>query len=153
MDDYVTFEARIEPMPWGRATYTVVRLPADVVAALGPTRRVEGEFADHPVNLAISRAPAEVIDGPFLWAGQNLLDRIGLAPGEVFEARLRPAPDDLVEVPRDVTLALRSAGLAETWEALTPGRRRSLLYPVETAKRPDTRARRITRLLQEITGR
>ncbi len=150
MTDYVLFEGRITVLSWGLATYTVVPLPADVLAVLGETRRVEGEFNDHPVNLAISRAPLEVIDTPFLWAGKTLLSRIGLQPGEVFEARLRPAPDDLVEVPRDVMTALRSADLTDPWEALTPGKRRELLYPVDSAKRPETRMARIGKLLDSL---
>lgn len=150
MSDYHAFEARIVPMPWGDAVYTVVPLSEDVLARLGKTKRVEGEFNDHPVNLAIAKAPTDVINTPFLWAGKSLLDRVGLAPGETFEARLRPAPDDDVEVPSDLVNALRSSGLTEVWEALTPGKRRSALYPLETAKRPETRANRIAKLLDSL---
>lgn len=150
MSDYHTFDARVVPMPWGEAVYTVVPLSTEVLAALGKTKRVEGEFNDHPVNLAIAKAPANVIDTPFLWAGKSLLDRVGLAPGDVFEARLRPAPDDAVDVPTDVMNALRSSGLTDAWDALTPGKKRSALYPVETAKRPETRANRIAKLLGSL---
>ncbi|MEX3016979.1 YdeI/OmpD-associated family protein [Gymnodinialimonas hymeniacidonis] len=150
MSDYVTFEAQVQPMPWGEAVYTVVPLSEEILAALGKTKRVEGEFNDHPVNLAIAKAPADVIATPFLWAGKSLLDRIGLEPGEVFEARLRPAADDQVDVPQDVLNALRSSGLSEAWDAWTPGKKRSALYPVETAKRPETRANRISKLLDTL---
>jgi hypothetical protein len=152
MSDYITFDAVIEPLDWGGTVYTIVRLPPEVLASLSPTRRVEGEFADHPVNLAITRAPADVIDGPFLWSGKSLMDRTGLKPGQPFEARLRPAPDDAVEVPRDVTLALRSGGALEAWEALTPGKRRGLLHRIETAKRAETRAQRIAALVRDLSG-
>lgn len=93
----MTFEAHVAPMVWGKSTYAIVRLPPDILTAPGKTRRVEGKFNEHPVNLAITRAP--VIDDPFLWAGKALLDKAGLEPGEIFEARLRRAPDDLVEMP------------------------------------------------------
>ncbi|MGP1355304.1 YdeI/OmpD-associated family protein [Roseicyclus sp.] len=146
-EGFVTFDAVVEPLDWGR-TYTIVRLPPEVAAALGDARRVEGEFAEHPVNLAITRAP--VVDGPFLWAGKSLLTRAGLVPGQVFEARLRPAPDDAVETPQDVLNALRSGGVLDAWEALTPGRRRGLLYRIDTAKRPETRAKRITELVNAL---
>jgi hypothetical protein len=147
--DWVTFDAAVVPMEWGRATYTVLPLPPDVLTALGPTRRVEGEVADHPVNLAITRAP--VIDGAFLWAGQSLLDRIGIVPGQVVEVRLRPAPDDRVDVPDDVTLAIRAADQTGTWAALTPGRQRGLLHPVDSAKSDTTRARRIAALTAALS--
>jgi hypothetical protein len=145
VSDWVTFEGAIETVDWGRASYTIVRLPSDAAAALASTRRVEGEFADHPVNLAIARAP--VVDGPFLWAGQSLIDRTGLSPGQRFEIRLRPAPDDTVDTPPDVSAALAAAGVAAQWEALTPGKRRSLLYRIDTARAAATRDKRIAALV------
>ncbi len=150
MNDYLTFEARVEPIEWGNATYTLLRLPDEVARELETSgaRRVEGEIADHPVNLALSRAP--VIDGVFVWTGKSLLDRIGIDPGGEVEVRLRPAPDDAVDVPDDVTSALHAAGKTAAWDALTPGKQRGLLYQVSTAKRADTRARRIAALVDGL---
>jgi hypothetical protein len=147
--DWVTFEGRVEPVTWGRSRYTILRLPDAVVTALGKTRRVEGEIADHPVNLALSRAP--VVDGFFLWAGSSLLERVGIALGEPVEIRLRPAPDDRVDLDPDVDAALRSAGILETWEALTPGKRRGLLYQIATAKTAPTRVKRIAKLVADLS--
>lgn len=148
MSDWVTFEGMVETVDWGRATYTILRLPDTVAEALAGTRRVEGEIADHPVNLAITRAP--VVDGPFLWAGQSLLDRVRIAPGERIEIRLRPAPDDRVDTPPDVAAALAAAGLTARWEALTPGKRRGLLYKIDTAKTAPTRSKRIAALIADL---
>lgn len=142
---WVTFEGRVERLVWGRSTYTILRLPDAAVDELGPCRRVEGEIAEHPVNLALSRAP--VVEGVFLWAGQSLLDRIGIAPGEPVEVRLRPAPDDRVDLDPDIEAALRSAGVMERWDAMTPGKRRGLLYQVATAKTEKTRQARIAKLV------
>lgn len=149
MTGWVTFEGRVEPLTWGRATYTVLRLPDAVTQALGKTRRVEGEIAEHPVNLALSRAP--VVDGVFLWTGQSLLDRIGIQPGEPVEVRLRPAPDDRVDLDPDIEAALRAGGVLDRWESLTPGKRRGLLYQVATAKTDPTRRKRIQRLVEDLT--
>jgi hypothetical protein len=146
--DWVTFEGRVIPLAWGRATYTVLPLPDAVVTALGPARRVQGEIADHPVNLALSRAP--VVDGVFLWTGQSLLDRIGIRPCEPVEIRLRPAPDDRVDLDPDVEAALRAAGAMDRWESLTPGKRRGMLYQIATAKTEPTRAKRITKLVKDL---
>lgn len=145
---WVAFEAAVEPLEWGRATYTILRLPPEVMEALGRPRRVEGEIADHPVNLAPARAP--VLEDAFLWTGKALLREIGIAPGEVVEVRLRPADPDAVEVPDDVALALRAAGRLEAWDALPPGRRRAALVPVAGAKRADTRIRRIAALVASL---
>lgn len=150
MSDYITFEGAVEPMEWGKATYTVLRIPPEVVDALGKTKRVEGEINDHPVNLALTKAP--VIDGVFIWAGKTLLREVGIDPGERIEVRLRAAPDDLVEVPSDVVNALRSAGLTESWDSLTAGKQRGMLYQVTSAKRAETRLKRIAKLLAEVNA-
>ena len=148
MTGWVTFEGRVEPLTWGRSTYTILRLPADAARALGKTRRVEGEIAEHPVNLALSRAPE--LDGVFLWAGQSLLDRTRITPGEPVEVRLRPAPDDRVDLDPDIESALRAAGMLDRWEALSPGKRRGLLYQIATARTDHTRAKRISSLVESL---
>jgi len=150
MTEYVTFTGRVEPMVWGKATYTILPLPSEVVSALGGARRVEGEINDHPVNLAPTRAP--VLDAVFLWAGQSLLDRIGIFPGEEVEVRLRPAPEAHVDVPDDITFAVRAAGVIDAWEALTPGKRRGMLHHIGTAKTAPTRNKRIAALIAELEG-
>lgn len=79
MSDWVAFDGVVEPVNWGKATYTILRLPEAAVTALGATKRVEGEIGEHWVNLALSRAP--VVEGVFLWAGASLLERTGIVPG------------------------------------------------------------------------
>jgi hypothetical protein len=145
MTDWVTFEGRVEPLTWGRSTYTILPVPDSAVQALGKCRRVEGEIAEHPVNLALSRAP--VVEGVFLWAGSSLLDRIGIAPGEPVEVRLRSAPDDRVDLDPDIEAALRHGGVLAQWDALPPGKRRGLLYQIATAKTEKTRQNRIASLV------
>jgi acyl transferase domain-containing protein len=151
MNDWVCFEAAVEPLVWGRATYTILRLPPDVArsfAAVG-ARRVEGEIAEHPVNLALSRAPA--VDGLFLWAGKSLLDRLGAKPGQRLDVRLRAAAQDAVDTPADMQAALRSAGKTDAWQRLTPGKKRGALYQIDTAKTETTRARRIAAIIEGLT--
>ncbi|MEO0379277.1 MAG: YdeI/OmpD-associated family protein [Pseudomonadota bacterium] len=148
-EDWQTFDAMIEPMEWGKNTYTILRIPGDVMAALPQgTRRVEGEFGDFPINLALTKAP--VIEGTFVYTGKTFLKDSGLEPGEVFEARIRSVDADQVDMPEDVSAALRAAGRSADWDALTAGNQRGRLHAVNTAKRTDTRARRITKLISEL---
>ncbi len=150
MSGYHVFEGRIDPLEWGDVTYTVLRLPQEVTDALTEegAKRVEGEIGDHPINLAISKAP--VIEGAFLWTGKSLLVAAGLEPGESLEVRLRKADVNVVETPADVTAAIHSAGKSAAWEALTAGKRRGMLYQVSNAKRAETRAKRIQKLISEL---
>jgi hypothetical protein len=149
MPDWLTFDGQIEPLTLGRATSTILRLPPYVAAALDGAKRVEGEIAEHPVNLALSRHDG--VAGVFLWAGRSLLDCLGLAPGDVVEVRLRPAPDDRVDTPPDIEAALRAGGVLAAWDALTPGKRRGLIYKISTAKTEATRAKRIAALVADLT--
>ncbi len=150
MSDYLSFEGRITPMVWGDKTYTVLPLPPEIDVALRAlgAKRVEGEIAEHPVNLALSTAP--VADWTFLWTGKTLLNRIGVTPGDLVEVRLRPAPEDAVDTPEDVAAGLRAADLSADWSALSAGKQRGHLYQIETAKRPETRAKRIAALIETL---
>lgn len=150
MSDYYAFEGMIVAMEWGTSTYTVLPVPQEVAEALareGATR-VEGEINDHPVNLALTTAPA--IDGVFLWTGKSLLDSARIGPGEVLDVRLRKADASVVETPVDVLAALREAGVMAEWQALTPGKQRGHLHQINSAKRAETRAKRITKLAASI---
>lgn len=150
MTDYLVFEGQIQPMPWGDSLYTVLPLPddvADTLAAQG-AKRVEGEINDHPVNLALTKAP--VIEATFVYTGKTLLDRCGIAPGDRVDVRLRKTDPAVVETPDDVMLALRAADVSAAWDALTPGKRRSLLHGVNTAKRAATRQTRIDALIVQV---
>ena len=149
MSDWVVFEGRIEPMLWGDKTFTVLPLPDAIVQALGHPARVEGEIAEHPVNLAIARGGP--IGTAYLWAGQSLLDRTGLRPGDETTVRLRPAPEDHVDTPEDLAAALLRAGALTAWQGLSPGKRRGLIHLIDTAKRPATRAKRITDTVAGLT--
>ena len=137
-------------MEWGRATYTILRLPPDISAELvtAGAKRVEGEIAEHPVNAGLARAP--VVEGVFLWAGQSLLDRIGIAVGESVEVRLRPVAVDVVDTPDDLLQLLRQEGLSASWESLTAGKRRGMLHHINTAKTPGTRSKRLGSLIDAL---
>jgi Bacteriocin-protection, YdeI or OmpD-Associated/Domain of unknown function (DUF1905) len=150
MTDYVTFEAFVVAMPWGKATYTVIRIPSDIAASLenAGAKRVEGEINEHPVNLAISKAP--VFEGLFFWAGKSLLNRLSVYPGQQLEIRIRPAQNDRVDLPDDVAFELRMQGVLDRWEALTPGKRRGFLYKIDTARTGSTRSKRLSELVASL---
>lgn len=151
MDTY-RFRSHVEVVQWGRTAYTVIRVPEDLAALARErgTRRVAGSIDGVAVNAALNRAP--VVEGPFLYAGKSLLRRMELEPGEQVDCALSPVDPDIVALPDDVRVALERAGSHDAWEALRPSARRRLLQPVEAARRPDTRARRIDELVSGLHG-
>jgi hypothetical protein len=150
---WLDFEGRVEPLEWGRATYTILRLPPEIAVALAGqgAKRVEAGINDRAVNLALSRAP--VVEDVLLWTGQSILDRLEVAPGEPLEIRLRPAPVDEVDTRDDVAVALRQGGASEARKALTPGRRWGLPHKIDTARTAQTRLKRIAALVAELAGK
>lgn len=150
MSDYLSFEGQIIPMVWGKSTYTVLPLPSEIASSFEEqnAKRVEGEINDYPINLALTKAP--VIDGVFVYTGKDLLKRIGVEPGTPLDVRLRPAPADQVDLPADVATALRAADMTAQWERLSPGKRRGALHQIASAKRAETRAKRIARMLTDL---
>ncbi|MGX5654011.1 YdeI/OmpD-associated family protein [Geodermatophilus nigrescens] len=151
--EYV-FDGVLEPLPWGRNVYVVIRVPAalEEAARAERTRRVEGRVDDVDVNLGLNRAEPAVLADAFVYVGPGLRRRLGLAPGDAAACRLRPADPDAVLVPDDVRAALADGGRLPAFERLTPGRRRQLLTPVENAAREATRAQRIAALLRELAA-
>ncbi|MEM6384989.1 MAG: YdeI/OmpD-associated family protein [Pseudomonadota bacterium] len=149
-DGYVSFQTTVTPVEWGRSTYTVIVLPdsiAEHFAATG-TKRVEGEINDHPINVGLAKADA--MPGTFIWAGKAFLEAAGIEPGTKIELRLRAADPNQVDVPNDVVSALTASGKLADWNALTPGKQRGFLHQVNTAKRAETRHKRIQKLVEML---
>lgn len=57
-----------------------------------------------------------------------------------------------VELPADLAEALRSAGLIDQLQAMSFSKQRALVDPVEAAKAPETRARRIEKVIAGLRG-
>ncbi len=148
--EWVEFDAVVEPMPWGRSIYVIVRLEQTLAEAArtARTRRVEGTIDEVRVNVGVNRA--DVLPDAFMYAGKALQRRLGARPGDVVHCRLRPADPDDVPLPDDLHRALADAGRLGAFERRTPAERRRLLHPIEDAVRPETRQQRTTALLRSL---
>jgi len=71
--------------------------------------------------------------------------------GETVEVRFRLAGQEAVEIPDILAAALAQDGQAESaWASLSPGKQRGLAHRIASAKRAETRAARLTELLQAL---
>jgi len=148
---WVEFDALVEVLPWGRSSYTIIRLEQALVKAAraAGTRRVEGTIDDVPVNVGVNRA--NVLADAFIYAGKGLQRRLGARPGDVVSCRLRPADPDEVPLADDVHRALADADRLDAFQRKRPADRRRLLQPIEDASRPETRQQRIAALLRSLS--
>lgn len=148
--EWVEFDAPVEPLVWGRSTYTIIRadeLLADAARAAG-TRRAGGWIDEVEVNVGLNRA--DVLDDAYLYCGPALQRRLGVRVGDAVRLRLRPVDPDLVPLPPDVAAALDERGVLDAFLARRPAERRRLLMPVEDAAREETRRRRVEALVRQL---
>ena len=142
------FRAKLEPVPHG-GQYVVV--PAAVAAAAGLKHgsRVRGE-----VNGVGYRSSLMKYSGIFhLGVHKATLQTAGVKPGARVSVTIacddEPLPTDVV--PDDLAVALKKNPSAATaWTALSPSHQREHVQVLLSAKLPDTRARRVSKILAAL---
>jgi bacteriocin resistance YdeI/OmpD-like protein/uncharacterized protein DUF1905 len=129
----------------GGGSWAFLVLPTSASAKL-PTRglaTVKGTINGHPF-----RATLEPDGKRSHWLKVNgkLREAAGAAIGEVVALEITPVEEQMeLKIPADLRQALAAATpeARAVWSDITPTARRDWIYWVTTAKRPETRARRI----------
>ncbi|PZE94520.1 YdeI/OmpD-associated family protein [Curtobacterium sp. MCBD17_008] len=135
-----------------RGNATGLSVPAEVVEELGSGRRpavvvtIDGGYT--------YRSTVGVMGGEFLVPlSAEHRTAAGIAAGDSVTVSLEV--DSLprtVDVPADLDAALSAAGVRAAFDTLSGSRKRALVDPVEQAKAPETRARRIERAVASLRG-
>lgn len=133
----------LEVVPTGKTTATVVLTQEQVDEIRGTPGMarvplaITYEGATHRTSISRYR-------GQWMMVVNAAMRDGGLVPGAVYRCEVvrDDAPRE-VEVPEDLREALDAAGVTAGWEALSYTRRRELAGAVVSAKRPETRAKRI----------
>lgn len=128
-----------------------VALPEDLGRAFldAGVERVEGTVGGAPYRRSLHvRDDGRVC----LRFGMTWLRNAGLEPGAPLVVEVAEDPDpDRVDMPDELATALsRDPAVEHAWDSLTPGRQRTLVYDIERARRPDTRARRATKVVDTL---
>ena len=145
------FRATLEPVPHG-GCFVVV--PADVAEAAGLKYR---DRVRGTVNGATYRSSLMKYSGVFhMGVHKATLAEAGASKGDAVAVTIERDPDPLPNdrVPADLARALRrnkTAGAA--FKSLTPSHKREHVGFVVEAKKPETRARRIARTIDELAKR
>ncbi|KQS11289.1 hypothetical protein ASG04_03425 [Curtobacterium sp. Leaf183] len=135
-----------------RQTATGLPVPPEVIEALGSGKRPAVVVT---LNGAYTyRSTVGVMGGQYL-VPLSAAHRAasGVAGGDSVEVTLvvDTAPRE-VPLPEDLVAAMSSAGVRAAFDALSNSRQRALAAPVEQAKSPETRQRRIDKAVETLRG-
>ncbi|MFJ3490173.1 YdeI/OmpD-associated family protein [Leifsonia aquatica] len=134
------------------ATATGIVVPPEVVEALGGGGRIPVRATvagvEYPSTIAMRAGQAK------LPVSADIRTRAGIAAGDDVEVDLvRDDQPRTVEVPEDLAAALAAVpGAGERFDALSVSNRKRHVLAVEGAKAAETRARRVSKVLEELAG-
>lgn len=145
----VSFSTIARPNPGG---VLFIEIPEKVVEKLGAGKRVPVRVT---LNGAKYRSTIAVYGGRYyLPARKEIREAAKLAPGE--RARVSLEIDNAprtVEVPDDLARALSTAKLRPAFDGLSFSRRREFAESITSAKRPETRAARLSKVVTEVRAK
>jgi hypothetical protein len=142
------FRAKLEPVPHG-GQYVVVPAKVAEQAGLKHGARVRGTVDGEPYRSSLMK-----YSGIFhLGLHKATLARAGIAIGKrvsvTIELDDQPLPSDVL--PDDLAAALkRNARAGAAWKLLRPSRKREHVKLITDAKKPETRARRLLKVMAEL---
>jgi hypothetical protein len=128
-----------------------IEVPEDVVAGFGVGKRV-------PVTVTLNghtySSTVAVMGGRYLVPLSAAVRKAaGVAGGEEHDVTLEhDAGTRTVEVPNDLATALAEAGAREAFDGLAYSQRKEHARTVTEAKKPETRERRIAKIVEQLGG-
>jgi hypothetical protein len=136
------------------STATAITIPFDVLKTFGKRGRVavRGTINGTPYRSSIFRMG----DAPyFMVVNRKLRDLVGVSAGQTVTVVMERDDDPrTVEVPADLQTALdANPAAASAWSKLSFTHQREHVEAVTSAKRPETRARRIERAIEQLSLR
>jgi hypothetical protein len=146
------FTARLRPSGRGVGGH-LVEVPDEVVAALGGGGRIPVQASFN----GVSYCGSIVRMGGVMMLGvtKAIMAEVGVEAGDLLAVTVRndDAPRE-VDVPPELATALRlNKAAAVAWDRLSFTHRREYVSYIVEAKKEETRARRVERTIQALTGR
>ena len=144
------FQARLvrHPKPAKNGSSTLLNVPKVISKKLRGMAKVEGTINGHPFRAALEPNPS---GGHWLRVNEAMRKGAGADVGDTVKlAILGPEPEP--RVPADLRVALTASHAAKTlWKDLTSLSRRDWIRWIESAKKPETRTRRVTRTVEQLS--
>ena len=134
----------------GDKTATGIEVPAEVVAALGPSRKP-------PVKVTINgytyRSTVATVSGAFMvGVSADVRDKAGVAGGDAVDVDIELDTEKReVTVPADFAAALEDDEAAKRFfDGLSYSNKSRFVFAIEDAKTPETRQRRIDKSVIQL---
>jgi Domain of unknown function (DUF1905)/Bacteriocin-protection, YdeI or OmpD-Associated len=128
-----------------------VRIPRVVAEALGDEGRIPVRATFDGIDYRGSIV--SMGDGHVLGVLKRIRSQLGNLPGDSLAVTVeRDRARRSIRVPADLRAALREAGVGDAFAALSYTHRREHVTSIEAAKRPATRARRIAKTVERLSG-
>ncbi len=131
---------------------TGIEVPADVVEQLSSGKRPKVVVTIRGYSY---RSTVAVMGGRYLIAlAAAHREKAGVAGGDRVRVTVElDTADRTVEVPKDFAAAMRkTAGTRAAFDALSYTHRKEHVRAIEDAKKPETRARRIAKAIDALSG-
>jgi hypothetical protein len=145
------FKARLfrHPETAKNGSWALLNIPKVVSKKLCGMTKVEGTINGHSFRAALE---PNMSGGYWLRVNKSMLEGAHADAGDTVKlAILGPEPEPTV--PADLQVALTASHEAKTlWKDLTTMGRRDWIRWIDSAKRPETRARRITRTVEQLSS-
>jgi uncharacterized protein YdeI (YjbR/CyaY-like superfamily) len=125
-------------------------VPAELAPALGTARLLPARLT---INGHAVQATLHKMDGSYMTAvNKKVQEQIGATAGDTVTVTIEPdTTEHIIELPDDLASAINAASAMEAFDRLTPFRKRELLTAITSAKKPETRARRIGQAVDALT--
>src|SRR5438477_2910488 len=130
---------------------TLLNVPKVVSKKLSPRAiaKFEGTMNSHPFRAALE---PNTTGSHWLRVNEAMREGAGADAGDTVQLVIL-GPEAEPTVPADLRVALTAFHEAKTlWKDLTPIGRRDWIRWIESAKKPETRARRITRSVEQLSS-
>ena len=142
------FESQIDRVDHGISIH-VIPVPPEIAAKIGNAKRVLLKLGNQEHRRALQGVKS---GSPFIMVGLQILKPLGLRYGSPVTASIAADPEpDALHLAEELTEALSQDPDAHArWDTFTPGKKRSINHYIESAKRPETRAKRAVEMTEKI---
>jgi hypothetical protein len=143
---------RLKVIPTGKTTATVIMTQDQVDELRGSPGRGRVPVAIRYGGQTF-RTSVSVYRGEWMMVVNAEMRGGGLAPGSTYDVEITADTEErTVEVPADLAQALKAAGVQKAFNALAYLHRKEHVRSVEDAKKPETRARRIAKVVEALSS-